>query len=68
MVSSALAIRSALPSVNAAAGRFVAGFGAFRVAAPEAPRDAVLLGFLDMSEVPDGAALSGLGRSRKRPK
>jgi hypothetical protein len=42
--------------------------GAFRVAGLEAARVAAFLGFLDIDEVPDGAALSGLGRSRKRPK
>jgi hypothetical protein len=31
-------------------------------------RVAVFLGFFDIFGVPDRAALSGLGRSRKRPK
>jgi hypothetical protein len=31
-------------------------------------RAAVLLGFFDIFAVPDRAALSGLGSSRKRPK
>jgi hypothetical protein len=47
-------------------GRFAATFAAFRANTLEAGRDAVLLGFLDMSQVPDGAALSGLNGLSKR--
>src|ERR1700730_1207459 len=82
MASSALAIRSAVALVIRAvalaigavspldwlAGRFVAVFAGFRGAALVAARGPVFLAFFDICGVPDGAALSGLGRSRKRPK
>ena len=64
IASSMLAIRSALPFVNASEGRFVAP----RVALREAALAAVFRTFLLMSQLPDGAGLSGLGTSRKRPK
>jgi hypothetical protein len=68
MASSALAIRSAVASFADVAGRFVAVFASPRGAAREVARAAVLLGFFDIFVVPDRAALSGLGSSRKRPK
>jgi len=64
MASSASAIRDEWPSVNGAEGRFVAALAGFL----EAAFAAVLLGFLAITQVPDGAGLSGLGTSRKRPK
>jgi hypothetical protein len=68
MASSAVAIRSAVASLGVLAGRFVAVFAALTVTALEVARGVVFLGFFDISAVPDRAALSGLGRSRKRPK
>ena len=68
MASSASAMRSAVPSLEAVAGRFVAAFAGFRAAALEVARAAVFLGFFDIFAVPDRAAITGLGSSRKRPK
>src|SRR3954454_6788895 len=51
IASNALAIRSALPSVNAGEGRFVAG----RARVREAALAVVFRGFLLMHQVPDGA-------------
>jgi hypothetical protein len=68
MASSAIAIRSAVASFEGFAGRFVAVFASFRGAAMEAARDVVFLALFDIFRVPDRAALTGLGRSRKRPK
>jgi O-antigen/teichoic acid export membrane protein len=68
MASSAVAIRSAVAPLSVLAGRFVAVFAGPREAALGVARVAVLLGFFDIFAVPDGAALTGLGRSRKRPK
>jgi hypothetical protein len=68
MASSASAMRTAVASLEGAGGRFVAVFATFRGAALEVARAAVLLGFFDIFAVPDGAAITGLGSSRKRPK
>ncbi|XIA68027.1 hypothetical protein ACFIOY_26905 [Bradyrhizobium sp. TZ2] len=68
MASSAVAIRSAVASLGIFAGRFVAVFAPLNVAALGVARAAVLLAFFDIFAVPDRAALSGLGWSRKRPK
>src|SRR5262245_46113440 len=68
MVSSASAILAACPFVNAAGGRFVTAVLAGPAGLREAAFAAVLLDFLAIAQVPDSAALSGLGTSRKRPK
>src|SRR6185503_17103019 len=60
--------RSAAAPLSASAGRFVAVFARAREAALGAARAAVFLAFFDIFGVPDRAALTGLGRSRKRPK
>jgi hypothetical protein len=53
---------------SAFAGRFVAAFAGAREAALGVARDTDFLAFFDISGVPDGAALTGLGSSGKRPK
>jgi hypothetical protein len=63
-----MAIRSVVASPDAFAGLFVADFAGLRTAGLDVTRVAVFLGFFDIFGVPDRAALSGLGRSRKRPK
>jgi hypothetical protein len=72
MASSAVAIRAAVAPSSALAGRFVAAFADPREAAfgvaRGAVRVAVFLVFFDIFGVPDRAALTGLGRSRKQPK
>jgi hypothetical protein len=68
MASSAVAMRSAVASPGVVAGRFVAGFVRLTAAVLEVARGAVFFDFFDISSVPDRAALSGLGTSRKRPK
>jgi preprotein translocase subunit YajC len=68
MASSAMAIRTGTSSAGDVVGRFAATFAAFWVAVLKAGREAVLLGFLDMTQVPDGAALSSLNRCRKPSK
>jgi hypothetical protein len=68
MASSALAIRSAVAPSSALAGPFVAVFARAREVAFRALRGVVFLAFFDIFAVPDGAALTGLGTSRKRPK
>src|ERR1700739_1850987 len=65
MASSARAIRTGTSSAGSVVGRFAATFAAFRAVALKAGREAVLLDFLDMAQVPDGAALSGLNSRRK---
>jgi hypothetical protein len=50
------------------AGRFVAVFEGLREAAFGVARGVVFLGFFDIFAVPDRAAITGLGSSRKRPK
>jgi hypothetical protein len=61
-------MRSAVKSPDAFTGRFVAVFGRLTAAALEVARAAVFFDFFDIFSVPDRAALSGLGTSRKRPK
>jgi hypothetical protein len=72
MASSASAMRPAVASLAGVAGRFVAVIAGFREAGLEGVRAAVFaavfLGFFDIFPVPDRAALTGLGSSRKRPK
>jgi hypothetical protein len=68
MASNAVAIRSAVASLGWPAGRFAAAFAGLGLAAFGVARDVVFLAFFDIFAVPDRAALSGLGRSRKRPK
>src|SRR5262249_45107651 len=53
--------------VEAVVGLFAATRAAFCTAGRDNERDAVLRVFFDMSQVPDGAALSGLAGSSKRP-
>jgi hypothetical protein len=65
MASSARAILAGVSSAGSAVGRFAATFRALPAIAVEAGRAAVLRGFLDMAQVPDGAALSGLEGSYK---
>src|SRR5215813_10763341 len=66
MVSSACTIRPATSSSGSAVGRFAATFTVLSSTGLDAGRDGVLPGFLDMSQVPDGAALSGLDAPSKR--
>src|SRR5882757_3102924 len=68
MASSAIAIRSAVAPFEGFAGRFVAVFAGAREAALEAVRGVVFLALFDIFRVPDRAAITGLGSSRKRPK
>src|SRR6185437_6499108 len=65
MVSSARTMRSGTSSAGSVVGRFAATFAAFLAIALEAGRVTFLLGFRDMAQVPDGAALSGLNGCRK---
>src|ERR1700730_17555615 len=60
MTSNARAISTRTSSAGSVVGRFAATFAAFRAVALKAGREAVLLDFLDMAQVPDRAALSGL--------
>ncbi len=72
MLSRALAIRSAVAPSSAVSGRFVAAFAARLAAVLGVVLRVVLLvdflAFFGICPVPDGAALSGWRRSRKRPK
>ena len=67
-VRTARAIRSAPSCLGGAEGRFVAAEGDFRWLALVATRRVVFWGFFDIFSVPDRAAITGLGSSRKRPK
>src|SRR6185312_12714872 len=60
IVSRARAIRAGASPSRAVAGLFAATAAGFCAAERDEARDAVLRGFLDMKQVPDDAALSGL--------